>query len=58
MKTLPISISQSLYKNALLQISASLYRALAPKPFEIQAWGWSRTKDSLKIFESDLTENS
>ena len=32
--------------------------SLAPKPFEIQTWYWSRMKDFLKIFQNDLTENS
>ena len=49
-KTLPISVSQSLWKKMHLQNSASLCKALAPKPFEIQIWDWSRMKDFLKIF--------
>ena len=37
-------------KSAFQQISASLCRALASKPFEIEIWDWSRLKENLKIF--------
>ena len=39
-------------KNAFQQNRGSLWKALAPKPFEIQTWNWSRLKDFLKIFEN------
>ena len=60
-KNFAFSFSQSLLykkcnpyyiKNAFQQSRASLWKALAPKPFEIQTWDWSRLKDLLKIFKN------
>ena len=56
-KTLPILVLQSLCKIAFLQISASLCRAIASIPFEIQTWDWSRLKDFLKILQNVSIEN-
>ena len=53
-KTLPILVLQSLCKIAFLQISASLCRTLASKPFEIQTWDWSRLKDFFENFSKCL----
>ena len=47
MKTLLISVLQSLYKNAFS-------KALASKLFELQIRDWSRLKDFSKIFQSLL----
>ena len=54
MKTLPISVLQSLCKNAFLQISACLCRALATKPFEIQTWDLSKLKETVLSINEEV----
>ena len=39
-------------RSAFQQNRASLWKALAPKPFEIKTWDWSRLKDFFKIFKN------
>merc|ERR1712074_168956 len=53
---LPAPCRNPYEKNAFYQNSAFLCRALAPKPFEIQIWDWSRMKENSKIFQIILTK--
>ena len=49
MKTLHLHFQNPYIKNAFQQTRAFLWKALAPKPFEIKTWDWSRLKDFSKI---------
>ena len=40
-----------------LDSRASLWKVLAPKPFEIKTWDWSRLKDFSKAFEKVSIKN-
>ena len=52
MKTVRFHFHNPYVKSAFQQNRASLWKALAPKPFEIQTWDWSRLNDFLKINEN------
>ena len=52
MKTLLFHFHNPYVKRAFQQNGPSLWKALAPKPFEIQTWDWSRLKDFSKTFEN------
>ena len=45
-------------KSAFQQNRASLWKALAPKPFEIQTWDLSRLQDFFKIIENVFSKKS